>query len=593
MTIYYVCASTGSNSNAGSQMSPFQTIQYASSLAVAGDTIMVQPGIYRERVSPYNSGTSTNPITYKSVVKGQAIIRGSIPWQPSFQLSPNIWQGVIYDTSFTDMSAIDGANPFKIPSSVTPYGRNGSAEVAYKMPNTDPNLIYSIGQVFVDGRLITQCPYFSEMQNTPNSWYYDLSSDLLLINLPDNNPIGHLIEITNQRRVFAPHQRGLRYIVVDGFTIEHCGNNYPNQFWTIPQNQHAGMIGTRSGRYWTIQNNTIRFANSIGIDWGNEGGQTQDLEIGVNGPATGSYGHIIRNNIISDNGASGTASYMAKNFTFSNNVIQRNNTLLFTGSHRWESAGVKVHQPTNSTIQNNLIENNYCHGIWSDQGAGANSIFQNNIIRYNTGSGINYEIGTATTGNVVNNIFYRNNYGVSFVTSGGVTIANNAFLGSTVADIYTNIFTRTADKWDSNNINIQNNLFLSPANPYLKLSQPDPTIPSTRILNNNIYVTNTGFSLLPAINTTPPEKLYTLDEWIKQWTAINGSESYSRVLQNSFIYDTSANILSLNIQSVPIYSQLYQSISPTPNTDYYGNTFQTNIAGPFASLKAGNNVYQL
>jgi hypothetical protein len=593
MTIYYVCASTGSNSNVGSQSSPFLTIQYASVIATAGDTIIVQPGIYRERVAPYNTGTAANPITYLSAVKGEAIIRGSIPWQPSSQLSCNIWQGDIYDSSFTDISAIDGANPFKVPVSVTPYGRNGRPEAALKMPNSDPNLIYSIGQVFVDGQLLLQCPYFSEMQNTPNSWTFDPSINKLSINLPDNDPTAHLIEITNQRRVFAPHQRGLRYIVVDGFTIEHCGNNYPNQFWTIPQNQHAGMIGTRSGRYWTIQNNTIRFANGIGIEWGNEGAQNQDLEKGVNGPATGSYGHIIKNNIITDNGAAGTAAYLSKNFTFSNNIVKRNNNLLFTGQRRWESAGVKVHQPTNSIIQNNIIENNYCHGIWSDQGAGQNSIFQNNILRYNTGSGINYEIGSATTGNVLNNIFYMNNYGVSFATSGGVTIANNAFLGSTVADIYTNIFTRTADKWDSNNISIQNNLFLSTTNPYHLLSQPDTTVPSSRFLNNNIYVINTGFSILPPINSKPAPKTYTMEQWQIQWAAINGSESNSLVLQNSFLYDPSANILTLNIENVPVYAQVNQSNTPRTNIDYYGNFFQKSIAGPFASLKTGKNVFQL
>lgn len=592
MTIYYVCTSTGSNSNIGSQMYPFLTIQYASVMASAGDTIMVQPGIYRERVAPSNSGTALAPITYKSIVKGGAIIRGSIPWMPSSQISKNIWSGILSDNLFTDNSSIDGANPFKVPVSVTPYGRNGRPESS--LIDSDYNTIYSIGQVFVDGQLFLQCPYFSEIQKSPDSWFFDLSSNQLFINIADD-PANHLIEITNQRRVFAPHQRGLRYIVVDGFIIEHCGNNYPNQFWKVPQNQHAGMIGTRSGRFWTIQNNTIRFANGIGIDWGNEGAQNQDLEMGANGPAIGSYGHIIRNNIITDNGAAGTAAYLSKNFLFSNNVVQRNNNLLFTGPHRWESAGVKFHQPTNSTIQNNLIENNYCHGIWCDQGAGLNSVFQNNIIQYNTGSGINYEIGTNTRGNVFNNIFYMNNYGVSFVTSGGVNIANNAFLGSSVADIYTNIYTRTTDKWDSNNIAIQNNLFLSTTNSYLQLTQPDTVIPSSRTLNNNIYVTNSGFSILDPINSNSKNtsKNYTLDQWIKQWISINGSESNSQNIQNTFLYDSSANILTLNIENVPTYIQLYQSISPTPNMDYYGNTFQKNIAGPFNSLKPGKNVYNL
>jgi hypothetical protein len=587
MTIYYVSASNGNNSNIGSQTSPFLTIQYASSFAQAGDTIIVEPGIYRERVAPTNSGTATGPITYISSVKNKAIIRGSIPWQPTTNIINNIWCGSLIDSSFTDTSALDGANPFKVPVSVSPYGRNGLPEANMKMLNSDTNVIYSIGQVFLDGILLLQCPYFSEMQNTKNSWFYNINTNQLYVNLPDNNPTSHLIEISNQRRVFAPHQRGLKYIVVDGFTIEHCGNNYPNQFWTIPQNQHAGMIGTRSGKYWTIQNNIIRFANGIGIDWGNEGGQSQDLEIGANGPATGAYGHIIKNNVISDNGASGTASYMCKNFTFSNNIIQRNNNLLFTGQHRWESAGVKVHQPTNSIIQNNIIENNYCHGIWSDQGAGSNSIFQNNIIRYNSGSGINYEIGINTTGNVLKNIFYMNNYGVSFVTSGGVIISNNLFLGSTIADIYTNIFTRTADKWDSNNINIQNNMFLSQNNTYLQLSKSDPSVPSSRILNNNIYSVDGKFTILAPINSKPSPISYNLDGWK---TACE-SDTNSQVIPNTFLYDTSNNILTLNIKNLPINSQL--PISTIPNTDYFGNQFQLNTIGIFANLKVGSNIYQL
>jgi len=52
-------------------------------------------------------------------------------------------------------------------------------------------------------------------------------------------------------------------------------------------------------------------------------------------------------------------------------------------------------------------------------------------------SGINFEIGTQSTnsGTVIGNIFDNNDYGVTLVTSGGVTITDNLFLSSTVADI--------------------------------------------------------------------------------------------------------------------------------------------------------------
>ena len=41
------------------------------------------------------------------------------------------------------------------------------------------------------------------------------------------------------------------------------------------------VLSVQIGKYWFIQNNIIRFANSIGIDWGNEGKSSQDLEIGL------------------------------------------------------------------------------------------------------------------------------------------------------------------------------------------------------------------------------------------------------------------------------------------------------------------------
>ncbi|MDD5673577.1 MAG: right-handed parallel beta-helix repeat-containing protein [Chitinivibrionales bacterium] len=77
---YYV-STTGSNSNAGSQVAPFRTISYAYSQVVAGDTILVQPGTYTDsHNSPgygillNKAGTAAKPIIIKSVVPRGAII---------------------------------------------------------------------------------------------------------------------------------------------------------------------------------------------------------------------------------------------------------------------------------------------------------------------------------------------------------------------------------------------------------------------------------------------------------------------------------------------------------------------------------------
>ena len=61
----------------GSINHPFKYISEAAAVAVAGDAVYVAPGIYREKVTPLNSGTEDNRITYQSTQRGEAIITGA------------------------------------------------------------------------------------------------------------------------------------------------------------------------------------------------------------------------------------------------------------------------------------------------------------------------------------------------------------------------------------------------------------------------------------------------------------------------------------------------------------------------------------
>src|SRR5262245_42164685 len=83
--VYYV-AIDGNDANAGTVSSPFRTINFAYEKTVAGDTVIVKPGVYTDvTMAKYSglyglyfghSGTSTHPITIKSQIKWQAIIDG-------------------------------------------------------------------------------------------------------------------------------------------------------------------------------------------------------------------------------------------------------------------------------------------------------------------------------------------------------------------------------------------------------------------------------------------------------------------------------------------------------------------------------------
>ncbi|WP_162463317.1 CBM35 domain-containing protein [Paenibacillus psychroresistens] len=64
-TLYFVGGAGASDSNPGTPSQPFATIQKAANVAVAGDTINIRTGIYRETILPANSGTAGNPIVYQ------------------------------------------------------------------------------------------------------------------------------------------------------------------------------------------------------------------------------------------------------------------------------------------------------------------------------------------------------------------------------------------------------------------------------------------------------------------------------------------------------------------------------------------------
>lgn len=63
-SVYYVATTGNDATGTGTLGNPWKTIQKAASVMMAGDTCYIRGGTYRETVTPANSGTSGNPVTF-------------------------------------------------------------------------------------------------------------------------------------------------------------------------------------------------------------------------------------------------------------------------------------------------------------------------------------------------------------------------------------------------------------------------------------------------------------------------------------------------------------------------------------------------
>ena len=536
----------------GSEAKPIRTIQRAADLAQAGDTVLVAPGIYRERIAPPRGGKDGAPITFRSSVKHGAIVRGSDPWMPQWRkVSSNIYAGKVDEAMFTDASHRDGANPFRVPSSSTPYGREGKPEAEREYLKSDPKLSFNLGQVFVDDECYVQEPDLAKHKTLAKTWRY--ADGELTIRFADDIPARHKVELTTKRRLFAPHKRQLAHIIVEDFVFERCGNQYPTNFWEKenPEWQQAGMVGTRSGKNWIIRGNIIRFANGIGLDLGNEGAELADLETGENGRAIGARGHLVEGNVISDNGAAGTASYNAPYLTIRGNVVERNNRLLFTGKKRWESAGIKLHHPSHSIIEGNLVRDNYVQwGIWLDGGAGEGTVIRNNVC-VRQGVGIDFEIGDAKPAVVEGNILIENDIGIRTRESGGVDIRRNLILGCKTAAIQFSLDRKRTGSWSAAHCGVHQNLIIGKEGLLLKLTAPDQLRSEGRKLDGNFYAAKP----LDARFAFDRGEPMNLKAWQKAWNGFNGAteaEGASRLVDGcSYRFDAAKLELSVTLSFDP------------------------------------------
>ena len=102
---YYV-ATSGSDTNPGTETQPWASIQKAANTLMAGDTVFIKAGTYHERVIIQNSGTSNHHIVFSNYQSDTVIIDGDgISWGGS-------WNGLfdISDKSYIQIHGLQVKN---------------------------------------------------------------------------------------------------------------------------------------------------------------------------------------------------------------------------------------------------------------------------------------------------------------------------------------------------------------------------------------------------------------------------------------------------------------------------------------------------
>jgi len=75
--IYYIDSANGNDQNNGlSTLAAWKTIGKANSILLPGDSVYIRAGIYNETISPENSGSEGNYITYRNYEEEEVIIEG-------------------------------------------------------------------------------------------------------------------------------------------------------------------------------------------------------------------------------------------------------------------------------------------------------------------------------------------------------------------------------------------------------------------------------------------------------------------------------------------------------------------------------------
>jgi parallel beta-helix repeat protein len=442
-TYYVDCQAKNADDNGpGSKERPFRTINRAAQVLQPGERVVIAEGVYREFIRPARGGTGAEAmISYeaapgaKVVVKGAAVVKD---WHPSegwnFGMGPMTQPPVKAWELHLDASLFpSGYNPFEVDNVL-----GNHMWLRYAQDNMG-TYFRRRGMVFVDGKPLepVETPmelagpstrsmnYFTEIHWKPlfkefvpeagKVWIETNGMTLHIRLANDDDPAKHVIEVTTQEQLFSPAQRYQSYIRVKGITFQYAGNGFP-----VPQ---RGMVSVNRGNHFIFEDNTFEWANSVGLDIGNE-------DWGASFPPQPVGFDIVRGNNFRYCGIEGLGGTGGPQ-----NTLVEKNLFEWIGwqdaAMMSESGGTKMHNTRNLLFRNNVVRHiRHANGIWLDIG-NVNDRLTGNVFADIPGDvnphGIHIE-GSEGPNEIDNNIFYNLTGGILIRDTNNVIIAYNLFL---------------------------------------------------------------------------------------------------------------------------------------------------------------------
>jgi PKD repeat protein len=339
---YFVDRSSASctNAGAGTETQPYCTITAAlNAHGIAGNTIMVKPGIYHEQVSVF-SGVAGNPLVLQATGPG-VVVDGSDDYTNTAQwtlLSGNVWRA----------------------STVT----------------WDPR------QVFLDGARTDSSALAPA--SLPSRTFRWVSGSGLYINAGGGNPATHQARIGRRNYGFTMPTRS--YATIDGFEVTRT--------------EDRGIFLSASCSNITLTHNKVTFANKMGIQavggsgiliGSNTVGDCNDHGIAlISSTSGGITGSVVEDNESYRNARPGTrianGIYV---FGCPGNTFRRNNL------HHNQDTGLDFHGASNNCIC-------YLNRSWNNGDHGYDHVECNGTIHVCDVAYGNYKDGFSLEGNAYN-----------------------------------------------------------------------------------------------------------------------------------------------------------------------------------------------
>ncbi|AGB18039.1 right-handed parallel beta-helix repeat-containing protein [Thermoanaerobacterium thermosaccharolyticum] len=434
----YHVAKTGSDQGKGTLQDPFLTINKAASVAMAGDTIIVHEGVYREWVKPKYKGLSDKRrITYKAAEGEKVVIKGSERIQSWHHVEGNVWKCQLPNSFFGEF------NPYKEEVFgdwlLTVEEKKHLGDVYlngmsfYEVTSYEQLIDPQVRTEILDHWTQKIVPVHN-VEQTKYVWYAEVDSEKTTIyaNFQGADPNEEFVEINVRRSCFYPVETGIDYITVKGFEMAHAATP-----WAPPTADQPGLIGPNWSKGWIIEDNIIHDAKCSAISIGKEAttghnyrsirkdkpGYQYQLEAVFsaerNGWSKEKIGsHIIRNNIIYDCGQNAIVGHLGCVFSeiYNNHIY---NIALKREFYGHEIAGIKLHAAIDVQIYHNRIHD--CSlGLWLDWEAQGTRVSKN--LFYNNNRDIFVEVSHGPY--VVDHNILASEYAIDNMSQGGAYINN-------------------------------------------------------------------------------------------------------------------------------------------------------------------------